>query len=346
MMKKVSAIVVNWNGKDVLSGCLQSLLKQDYENLETWVSENGSEDGSQAMVREFFPSVRLLENGKNLGFGSAVNRVLEKAEGDYFLFLNNDLELAPDCIGQLVDLLVSDQHIGAAIPKILYHPDGKKPSPNNSAVINSFGVLVNYTGIACPNLVDQQDKDDLPLTETACGGIFMFRREVYEQVGGFDEDLFLYHEDHDLSWRIRLGGWKLMVTPKSVCYHHYNFNKGVQKFYRSEKNRLHILFKNMECKTLVLIFPALVVVELAQIVHALVHGWLGLKIKSYFEILGQFMRIAQKRRQIRSFRKVNDKEISRLYRGTIAVSGMKNPLIDNVLSPLLSVYWKLIRGWI
>ena len=102
----------------------------------------------------------------------------------------------------------------------------------------------------------------------------------------------------------------------------------------------------MERKTLILIFPALVVIELAQIVHALIHGWLGLKIKSYFEILGQFMCIAKKRRQIRSFRKVSDKEIARLYRGTIAVSGMKNPLMDNVLSPLLSIYWKLIRAWI
>ncbi len=344
MMKKVSAIVVNWNGKDVLSGCLQSLSKQNYGDLEIWVSDNGSEDGSQAMVRELYPSVRLLENGENLGFGAAVNRALEKAKGNYFLFLNNDLELAPDCIEQLVSLLESDPRIGAAIPKILYHPDGRKLG--NTATINSFGVLVNYTGIACPNLIDQQDKDDLPLTETACGGIFMFHRQVYEQVGGFDEDLFLYHEDYDLSWRIRLAGWKLMVTPESICYHHYHFNKGVRKFYRSEKNRLHILLKNLQCKTLVLIFPALMVVELAQVVHALMHGWLRLKLKSYFEIMGQLSRIARKRRHIQVSRKVSDKEISRLYRGTIAVSGMKNPLVDNILSPLLSIYWKLVRGWV
>jgi GT2 family glycosyltransferase len=345
-MKKVSAIVVNWNDKDVLSGCLQSLLKQEYENLEIWVSDNGSEDGSQAMLKEFYPSVHLVENGENLGFGSAVNRALEKAQGDYFLFLNNDLELESDCVGQLVGLLESDKEIGAAIPKILYHRDAQELSSNDSKTINSFGVVVNYSGVSYPNMLGQQDKKDLPLTETACGGIFMFSREVYEQVGGFDEDLFLYHEDHDLSWRIRLGGWKLMVTPRSVCSHHYYFNKGVLKFYRSEKNRLHILLKNMECKTLILIFPALVIVELAQIVHALMHGWLRLKVKSYFEILGQFARIARKRRQIRSFRKVSDKEITRLYRGAIVVSGMKNPLMDYILSPLLSAYWKLIRGWI
>jgi len=343
-MKKVSAIIVNWNGKDVLSECLQSLLQQDYEDLEIWVSDNGSEDGSQSMLKESYPSVHLLENGENLGFGSAVNRALEKAAGDYFLFLNNDLELKPDCVGQLVDLLESDKKIGAAIPKILYHRDAQEPG--SSTMINSFGVLVNYTGVAYPNLIGQQDRDDLSATETACGGIFMFSREVYERVGGFDEDLFLYHEDHDLSWRIRLAGWKLMVTPKSVCYHHYHFNKGVHKFYRSEKSRLYILLKNMECKTLVLIFPALVVVELAQIVHALMHGWLGLKIKSYFEILGKFLQITRKRRQIESFRKVSDKEISRLYQGAMAVSGMKNPLMGYVLSPLLNAYWKLIRGWI
>ena len=98
-MKKVSAIIVNWNGKDILSKCLQSLLKQEYENLEVWVSDNGSEDGSQAMLKELYPSVHLVENGENLGFGSAVNRALGKAQGDYFLFLNNDLELEPDCVG-------------------------------------------------------------------------------------------------------------------------------------------------------------------------------------------------------------------------------------------------------
>ena len=345
-MKKVSAIIVNWNGKDVLAACLQSLLKQNYTNLEIWVSDNGSEDGSQAMVTENFPSVKLLENGKNLGFGSAINRVLQKAIGDYFLFLNNDLELTTDCVKELVKLLDSDPHIGAAIPKILYHSNDQHPSLSNPATINSFGVLINYTGIACPNLVGQVDRDNLSLTETACGGIFMFARKVYEQVGGFDEDLFLYHEDHDLSWRIRLGGWKLVVTPNSVCNHHYNFNKGVQKLYWSEKNRLHILLKNLEYKTLILIFPALIVIELAQNIHALTHGWLRLKIKAYFEILGQFPQIARKRRQIKFSRKVNDKEISRLYQGKIFVSGIKNPLIDYILSPLLNIYWKLIRGWI
>ena len=343
-MKKVSVIIVNWNGKDVLSDCLESLLKQDYANLEIWVSDNGSEDGSQAMVKKTFPSVRLLENGENLGFGSAINRVLQKAEGDYFLFLNNDLELTTNCVKELVILLDSDPQIGAAVPKILYHSNSRQPSsPNNSAIINSFGVLINYTGIACPNLVDEMDRDNLSLTETACGGIFMFTKEVYERVGGFDDDLFLYHEDHDLSWRIRLAGWHLKVIPQAIMCHHYKFNKGILKYYSSEKNRLHILLKNMEVKTLALISPALIIVEFSQWFHAAINKWFLLKMKSYFEILILLPSILTKRKKLKLLRKVSDKEITRVYKGTLAISGTNNLLLKYFLSPALNTYWKIIR---
>ena len=342
-MKKVSAIVVNWNGKEVLPGCLSSLLKQDYEDLEILVVDNGSEDGSQVLINNDFPSVQLIENGENLGFGSAVNKGFQKARGDFFIFLNNDLTLHPDCIGQLVALLDLDPAAGAAIPKILHYSE---PEKEPSLRINSYGVLINFTGIAYPNLIDEPDRPDLPLTESACGGIFMFPRKVYESVGGFDEDLFLYHEDHDLSWRIRMMGWKLMVNPKSICSHHYNFNKGILKFYRSEKNRLHIILKNFECKTLWLIAPALILVEFSQIVHSIFNGWVRLKLKTYLEIAAQLTRINRKRRKIQSARKVADKIIVSLYQDTIAITGLNNPLIDYLLNPILKIYWNFIRVWI
>ena len=342
-MKKVSAIVVNWNGKDVLSGCLDSLLGQDYEDLEILVVDNGSEDGSQVLVKKNFPSVHLIENGENLGFGSAVNKGFQEAQGEFFIFLNNDLVLHSDCIRQLVSLLVSDPAVGAVIPKILYYSE---PEKEPALKINSYGVLINFTGIACPNLIGQPDRPDLPTIESACGGTFMIPKKVYEIVGGFDEDLFLYHEDHDLSWRIRMMGWKLIVTPKSICSHHYNFNKGVLKFYHSEKNRLHILLKNFECKTLWLIAPALIMIEFSQIAHSIFNGWFRLKMKTYSEIGSQLIRINRKRRKIQSTRKVADKTIVRLYQDTIAVAGLNNPLIDYLLNPILKFYWNFIRVWI
>ena len=337
-MKKTTAIIVNWNDKDVIGQCIQSILNQNRPNIEIVVSDNGSNDGSVNFIRDRFPSVKIITNGENLGFGSAVNRGLSSAKGDYLIFLNSDLVLDPKCIGALATFLDSDSSAGGVIPKILHH--------DQRDIINSLGIIINYTGIAYPNLLGQKDPRSVESFESACGGIFMLRREVYAAVGGFDEDLFLYHEDHDLSWRIRLNGWKLQVIPKAIMYHHYNFNKGIKKFYFSEKNRLYLLLKNLELKTLFLISPALILVEFSQWVHAGTNGWFLLKLKSYFEILNLLPKIFLKRKRIKFSRKISDSEITRIYQGSLAVSGVKSLLLTHVLSPILNIYWKLIRNLI
>ena len=334
-MKKVTAIIVNWNDKDVIVGRIQSLLDQNRNKIDIIISDNGSKDDSVEFIRKRFPSIKIIENGENLGFGSAINRGLGLAKGDYLLFLNSDLKLHSKCVGELAKVLENDSNVGGTIPKIL-HIDQQN-------IINSLGVLINYTGIAYPNLLGQKDPGYQEPFESACGGIFMLKREVYETVGGFDEDLFLYHEDHDLSWRIRLAGWHLKVIPQAIMYHHYKFNKGILKYYSSEKNRLHILLKNMEVKTLALISPALIIVEFSQWFHAAINKWFLLKMKSYFEILILLPSILTKRKKLKLLRKVSDKEITRVYKGTLAISGTNNPLLTYLLSPALNTYWKIIR---
>jgi len=334
-LKKVTAIIVNWNDKDVIVECIQSILDQNRNKIDIIISDNGSKDDSIEFIRKRFPSIKIIENGKNLGFGSAINRGLGLAKGDYLLFLNSDLKLHSKCVGELAKVLENDSNVGGTIPKIL-HIDQQN-------IINSLGVLINYTGIAYPNLLGQKDPGYQEPFESACGGIFMLKREVYETVGGFDEDLFLYHEDHDLSWRIRLAGWHLKVIPQAIMCHHYKFNKGILKYYSSEKNRLHILLKNMEVKTLALISPALIIVEFSQWFHAAINKWFLLKMKSYFEILILLPSILTKRKKLKLLRKVSDKEITRVYKGTLAISGTNNPLLTYLLSPALNTYWKIIR---
>ena len=126
-------------------------------------------------------------------------------------------------------------------------------------------------------------------------------------------------------------------------YHHYKFNKGILKYYSSEKNRLHILLKNMGVKTLALICPALIIVEFSQWFHAAINKWFLLKMKSYFEILILLPSILAKRKKLNLLRKVSDKEITRVYKGTLAISGTNNPLLTYLLSPALNTYWKIIR---
>lgn len=331
----VSVIVVNWNGKGHLEDCFTSLKNQTYSPLELLLIDNASVDGSVEYVRECFPMVSVLVNPENRGFGPAVNRGVEQAKGEYVLFLNNDLYLDEQCLEKMVSM-IEDETAGAVVPKILYFNDKKR--------INSFGNLINYLGLACPKYIDEEDRQYMQVEETACGGIFLVKRELFKQAGGFDQDFFMYHEDHDLSWRIRLLGKKLMVNPEAVMYHKYHFSKNPKKFYYSEKNRLQLLLKNYRFKTLLLIFPALILVELAEFCFALTAGWFILKLRSYLEIVRMFPSILKKRRIVQDLRRVDDGEITRLFVGTLRIGGLQNPLLDKVLSPLLHFYWKLVKN--
>ena len=333
----VSIIVVNWNGKEHLKDCFTSLKKQTYVPLELLLIDNASVDDSVEYVKEHFPMVSVFMNSENRGFGGAVNRGVEKAKGEYILFLNNDLYLDERCVEKMVDM-VEGEGVGAIVPKILYF--------DNKNRINSFGNLINYLGLACPKYIDEEDKATVEVEETACGGIFLIKKNLFKEVGGFDQEFFMYHEDHDLSWRIRLLGKKLMVNPGAVMYHKYHFGKSPKKFYYSEKNRLQLLLKNYRVKTLLLILPALILVECAEFCFALTSGWFLLKVRSYLEIVFLLPSLLKKRRVTQGLRKINDKEITRLFVGALRIGGLHHPLLDKGLSPVVYFYWKLIRSGI
>tara|TARA_B100000315_G_scaffold184167_1_gene173175 strand:- start:28558 stop:29583 length:1026 start_codon:yes stop_codon:yes gene_type:complete len=335
--KIVSVVVVNWNGKQHLKDCFSSLLKQTSPRLEIIMVDNASNDGSVNFMKENFPEVKLIQNNTNIGFGPAVNRGIAESESEYLIFLNNDLSLEPDCISELLKSL-EKPNVGGAIPKILMHGEKDK--------INSFGVDVNYVGIACPRYIYEKDSDSLKEEEVPCGGIFIVHRDLVEKLEGFDESIFFYHEDHDLSWRLRLLGMKLIVNPKAVIYHKYHFSRHKDKFYYSEKNRLYLLLKNYSLKTLMLIFPAILLVEIAELYFALAQGWFVKKIKSYFELLIMSPTIIKKRIAIQSKRAVKDREIVRILTGRLVVGGIKNPLLENILSPVINLYWKLIKEFV
>lgn len=335
--KSVSVIVVNWNGKQHLKDCFSSLLKQDYPDIEIILVDNDSNDGSVEFVKNKFPEIKIIKNQINIGFGPAVNKGMDIGRGEYFLFLNNDLSLEPNCISELVKSL-KKPGVGGAIPKILFF--------DKRDTINSFGVDVNYVGIACPRYIYEKDRKSLKEEEVPCGGIFIIHRNSIEKLGGFDRSIFFYHEDHDLSWRIRLLGMKLIANPKAVIYHKYHFSRNKDKFYYSEKNRLYILLKNYSLKTLVLILPAALLVEIAEIFFALAQGWFFKKIKSYLEILFLLPEILKKRSLVQKNRIVPDREIVKILTGKIVVGGIKHPLLDNFLSPAVNLYWKFVERFI
>ncbi|MGY8786798.1 MAG: glycosyltransferase family 2 protein [Fidelibacterota bacterium] len=245
----VSVIIPHWNGIDVLSECLDSLKKTNFDSFEIIVSENASSDGSQAWVKENHPDVILVENDKNYGYAGGCNRGANLAKGKYLLFLNNDTIQDPNWLQPLVDRLESDSSIAAVQPKILnyYKRD----------VFDYAGGSGGFMDIFCfpfarGRLFLNQEKDTGQYDEAqscfwASGTAMMVRKDIFESAGKFDETFFAHMEEIDLCWRFQAMGFQIWAEPKSIVYHKNAVSLPMhshRKYYLNHRNSLLMLFGN------------------------------------------------------------------------------------------------------
>jgi GT2 family glycosyltransferase len=228
----LTAIVVNWNTRELLRKCLDSFFSQTRGvAYEVWVVDNGSTDNSSEMVRKKFPQVRLIENESNLGFSQANNQAIRRSSGRYVLLLNSDTELignAPRILAQFMD---DHPEAGAAGCKLLNSDGSLQLSCGRFPRLFSAlmgGVLANSVFKKFfPNRrffaeygLSQEEHSRLQETDFVMGACMILRREALEQAGFFDEDIFLYFEEIDLCYRIKQAGWKILYTPEArVCHH-------------------------------------------------------------------------------------------------------------------------------
>ena len=221
----LSAVVVSYKTRELTLECLR-VLTAELRSLqaEILVVDNASADGSADAVRTAFPEVRLLENAHNAGFGAANNLALRKARGRYLLLLNTDAFPRPEAVRRLVDVLVQNPAAGVVGPRLL-HADGslqqscfRFPSPAHAWCEN---LGLTRLGRWFVRLDDYRRWDHA--TERAVdfviGACLLLRREVYEQVGGFDERFFMYQEEADWQKRIRDAGWQVLFTPEAEVVH-------------------------------------------------------------------------------------------------------------------------------
>ena len=215
----VFCIVLNLNGAALLRDTLRSLRASDYPAFRTIVVDNGSSDGSQEMVRSEFPEAVLIENGTNLGFGGGNNVGMQAAldaGAEWIILLNNDIEIDPHMLGELMQAAVSDDRIGALAPKIYYAAD-----PENFWYA---GGSVNFwTGIVAHRGLRQKDTgqfDRVADTGYITGCAFLARASALRRVGLFDPVFHpIYGEDADLSLRILRAGYRLVYVPKARMWH-------------------------------------------------------------------------------------------------------------------------------
>jgi len=218
-------VVVSWNAKPELRACLASLeAEREALPLEAIVVDNASEDGSAAMVREEFTWVRLVEPGRNTGFGAGCNRGLELARAPFALLLNPDAELRPGALGALVDVLESRPDVAVVGPRTL-NPDGTPQlswGPDLSPLAEwRQRKLVRGIRARDPRVLAEVEARSRREAEPdwVSGSCLLARADALAAVGRFDEGYFLYEEDVDLCRRLRAAGWKIAYHPGAIVVH-------------------------------------------------------------------------------------------------------------------------------
>ena len=253
-------LVLNYNGRAHLEGCLPSLAQLDYPNAAVTVVDNGSTDGSLEYLRRAHPDVRVLALGSNRGFAPAYNIAVRQSTSDVVVLLNNDTRVEPAWLSSLVEVL--ERHDAAAAASCMLDWDGRH--------IDFVGGLPTFVGHAW------QVDHGLPVGRAyaehpllfGCGGSLAIRREAFLQVGGFDDDYFVYFEDLDLGWRMTLAGLPTVLAPRAITYHRLHGTASgwgaTLRLRVYERNALFTLYKNYGDEALARVLPAAITLTLAR----------------------------------------------------------------------------------
>jgi GT2 family glycosyltransferase len=299
----LSVLVVSWNSRSHLERSLPALLPELGEGDELVVVDNASGDGTVEYVRGLAPAARIVETGRNAGFAAGCNLGAAAASGDLLVILNPDAAPLPGW-GEAIRLPWVRERGWAAWQALVAGADG--------AEINSAGNPIHFTGIVWAGghgrpVSAAPAAGEVPCLSGACLAIPL---GTWRRLGGFPEPFFLYHEDVDLSLRLRMRGGVLGIEPAAVVAHDYEFDASPGKWLWLERNRLAVLVRTYPAALLVLLAPALAATELALLAVAAASGWGRQKLAADLAFLGWLPRLLRERRALQAERRVGAAEFA------------------------------------
>lgn len=255
-MSIVSVVVPNYNGMQYVKTCMDSLMKQTLSDVEILFVDNGSDDGSREYVDLHYPTVRVITFSENMGFCKAVNEGIRASTSDYVVLLNNDTEAEPDFLKELyLGIRKKNKAFSAAAMMLQFH---------NRELIDDAGDFYSALGWAFArgkgkpaHLYGEEKK-----IFSACGGAAIYRKQIFEEIGYFDEEHFAYLEDADIGYRAQIVGYENWYLPKARVFHVGSGTSGSRynqfKIRYSSRNNVYMICKNMPIGQIVLNLPLLV----------------------------------------------------------------------------------------
>lgn len=338
MSTKSSVVVLGYGAEEQLEACLASVVEQLPPDGECVLVDNGIHRAAERRAG-WGERVTVVGDGSdNTGFAGGCNVGAAHAQGDVLVFLNSDAVLRPGALAPLVEAAgAAGAGVVCGCLRLADQPD----------LVNSVGNPLQFLGLTWAGECGSPASEHLSRQEVAVatGGFFALSRDTWDALGGFDPTYFAYHEDTDLSVRAWLSDRRVEVLPQAVADHHYEFSRNPLKMYLLERNRLVLVLTTYPAPLLRRVLPALLLLEPAFLLMAVLQGWAPQKLKAWGWLAGHAAYLRRRRAEVQSLAAGTD-PAARLAGHMVAAMDPPNvahPPGLPVLNAMLRAYWSLVR---
>ena len=320
---KVAAVIIHWNRCKLLEQFLPFLMASTYTNLEVYVADNASTDDTIPFLEAHYPSVKIIRLDKNYGYAGGYNEALKHVKADYYVLINNDIEVTQGWVEPVIAEVQKDSKIAACQPKLLqyHHKEKFEYAGAAGGMMDSLGYVFCRGRIFEVDEVDKHQYQDTTEIFWASGACLFIRAEAFHEVGGFDKHFFAHMEEVDMCWRLQQRGYRVMAVPASEVYHVGGgtlSKQSPQKTYLNFKNSLCMLFKNLPASKLIWLIPIRSCLDLLSSIFFLMnalpqHSWAIHRAHAdFFFNLGQWFRLRKETQA-----QVTTHDLHGTYKGSI-----------------------------
>jgi GT2 family glycosyltransferase len=313
---RLTVAIATYNGRELLATVLDSLAKQTFRDFRVVVVDDASTDGTSAWLADRWPEIEMLVHPANRGVTATLNACLRSGQGELVALLNNDVELDPNCLAELVRELDAYPGAAAAAAKLIDF--------NHRDVIDGAGDVYAWSGTANRRGHGERDVGQYDRAQPifgACAGAALYRRSALDAVGLLDEDFFAFYEDVDWSFRAQLQGYSCRYVPTAIAYHvgGATVGQGVSDFmlYQNWRNAVFVVLKNYPLSALLRHGCQFLVSQAHNLVWAIQTDRLGIFLRVWRDTLGRMPTVLRKRRLVQRSRTVGLKDLERVI-GTSA----------------------------
>ncbi len=340
---KIAVIIPSFNGQKYWPDLLPQLAAEKYADfaLHIIIVDDNSSDDSSAYIQQNFPQFDFIQSDRNVGYVGANNlgyrRALELG-ATYIYLLNQDTLIKPGWLQPLYDFAKLNR-FGSLQSKINLWPAQEE--------INSLGNVIHYLGFGYAGqlgIKDTQDQTIQRINYASGAGVFLPVAVIQKLGRLFDSSMFAYLEDLDLGWALQIMGYDNYLIPQSQIYHKYEFHRSIRQVYWFERNRLWVMLKNYHIATLVLIFPAWILMELGQLFFAAWHHWFLAKLKSYRWLFSasEWKKLSSERHLVQALRQRSDRSVAGEFSGQILFQPLSNPILK-IANIFFNIYWLIVK---